>query len=157
MDSIPGHFHDPHGIALDSGGNVYVADTANHRVQKLDAEGNVLTTWGGLGTEPGQLDRPVAIAVNDSANMVYVSDSGNQRVQVFTLDGDFLGQWNSRDSLNGLAVADGNRLFVAYTDSSENNLQQLDIDDEFIVVSGGRPFGEHDFEGTGRSRSPSLN
>ncbi|MEZ4523861.1 MAG: hypothetical protein R3A46_19825 [Thermomicrobiales bacterium] len=66
---------------------------------------------------------------------------------MFSLDGEHLGQWNSRVTLTGLAIDDLDRLFVAYTEDTENNLQQLDIDGDFLVIRGGRAFGEHDFLG----------
>jgi outer membrane protein assembly factor BamB len=36
-------------VAVDSGGNVYVADSSNHRIQKFDSNGNFLTKWGTKG------------------------------------------------------------------------------------------------------------
>lgn len=41
----PGEFNTPHGIDLDSYGNVYVADRENNRIQKFDANGNFLKEW----------------------------------------------------------------------------------------------------------------
>jgi DNA-binding beta-propeller fold protein YncE len=41
----PGEFHTPHGIDLDSYGNVYVADRDNNRIQKFDANGKFLKEW----------------------------------------------------------------------------------------------------------------
>ena len=40
-----GEFNTPHGIDLDQNGNVYVADRENNRIQKFDAEGNILAVW----------------------------------------------------------------------------------------------------------------
>ena len=39
-------------------GNVYVADTYNHRIKKFDSNGNFITKWGRKGTGDGQFDRP---------------------------------------------------------------------------------------------------
>ena len=36
----------PHGIAIDSSGNVYVADYGNNRIQKFTSNGNFITKWG---------------------------------------------------------------------------------------------------------------
>src|SRR4051794_37946821 len=49
-------FTSPSGIAVDSTGNVYVADTGNHRVQKFDSNGNFLTAWGSYGEGKGQFN-----------------------------------------------------------------------------------------------------
>ena len=48
--------------------------------------------WGGLGSEPGQLDHPSGIAVGPDG-AIYVSDGGNARVQRFTPDGEHLATW----------------------------------------------------------------
>lgn len=73
----------PRGIAVDSVGRVYVADTGNKRIVIYDADGNYLSQFGGAGMGPGQLDEPVGIAV-DRDGRVYVADTWNQRIQVFT-------------------------------------------------------------------------
>ena len=70
------------GIAVDGAGNVYVADTGNARVQKFDARGQYLGSWGSKGNGAGQFDGLGAIAV-DSAGTVHTTEFGNGRVQVF--------------------------------------------------------------------------
>ena len=42
-----GEFSSPTGIALDKEGNIYVADTDNHSIQKFDKTGKFLSRWGG--------------------------------------------------------------------------------------------------------------
>jgi len=69
-------------VAVDSVGNVYVADTYNHRMQKFDSDGNFLTMWGSSGVGEGQFYYPSGVAV-DSAGNVYVADTYNHRIQKF--------------------------------------------------------------------------
>ena len=66
-------------IAVDSIGNVYVADTANNRIQKFDSNGKLITKWGTEGSGQGQFKRPKG-SVDDNGN-VYVADTGDNRIQ----------------------------------------------------------------------------
>ena len=70
------------GCCVDSSGNVYVADTYNHRVQKFSSSGVYQTQWGTRGSGDGQFIDPSGVAVDSSGN-VYVADYGNNRVQKF--------------------------------------------------------------------------
>ncbi len=79
----PGEFWLPYGVTLDAAGNVYVADTGNHRFQKFDSSGNFLNTFGSAGTGDGQFDEPYYLAV-DAAGKVYMTDAENNRVQIIT-------------------------------------------------------------------------
>lgn len=92
--SKDGEFNAPEAVALDSQGNVYVADTENHRIQKFDATGKFLTQWGSKGIHNGQFESPGGIAV-DRANNVYVADTFNNRIQKFDATGKFLGKWGT--------------------------------------------------------------
>ena len=88
-----GEFSSPTGIALDKDGNIYVADTDNHSIQKLDKTGNSSRRWGG---EPSSQEgnfyypRGLAVGTNDT---LYVADSGNNRMQKFDLDGNVMQAW----------------------------------------------------------------
>lgn len=121
----------PTGIATDSDGFVYVADTWNHRIQKFTPEGAFVAKWGSynnlVAPAPGapQGDRngfygPRGIAITPNGE-VFVTDTGNARVVVFKTDGQFVREFGQKGSgpnqLNepvGIAVsADGARVFVA--------------------------------------------
>ncbi|MGA7730549.1 MAG: SMP-30/gluconolactonase/LRE family protein, partial [Chloroflexia bacterium] len=88
------------GIAVDKDGNIYVADTWNHRVQKFDATGKFVTRWGefvnlgdqggfGDGSKNNKFYGPRGVAVGPDGN-VYVSDTGNKRISIFTPDGTYV-------------------------------------------------------------------
>ncbi len=68
---------DPSGVAVDSAGNVYIADTGNHRIRRVTPGGVISTVAGGT---TDQLNAPIGVAV-DGAGTVYVADTGNNRVR----------------------------------------------------------------------------
>jgi hypothetical protein len=75
----------PEGIAVDSSsGNVYVADTANNRIQVFSSNGTFISKWGGYGSGNGTLRFPTDIAVDSSSGNVYVADTANNRISAFT-------------------------------------------------------------------------
>ena len=85
----PGKFARPTNLAVDASGDVYVSDTLNGRVQKLDPDGKPLRTFGGLGTGMGRFARPKGIAV-DPEGRLWVVDAAFENVQIFDPEGRLL-------------------------------------------------------------------
>jgi len=95
-----GQFKDPFGICVDKGPYVYVADTANFRIQKFTTTGGWIRKWGGEGTLDGQFECPLGIAA-DVNQIIFVSDFVNQRVQSFDQGGTYKTKWGSSGAGNG--------------------------------------------------------
>ena len=85
-----GEVLEPAGIAADAFGRVYVTDAALHRLQRLDADGTFLGVSGALGSRPGELRRPGAVALLGALG-VAVLDRENRRVAAYDLFGRFQG------------------------------------------------------------------
>jgi DNA-binding beta-propeller fold protein YncE len=133
-----GQFNNPGGAAVDSAGNIYVADTGNSRIQKFDSNGNYLTKWGGTFSPPppsvpggtsqpyvpvnGQFLGPSGVAV-DSAGNVYVADTGNNRIQEFDSNGNYLAQWGGFNQPGGVAVDSAGNVYVA--DTRNNRIEEF--------------------------------
>ena len=85
----------PHACAVDSFGNLYIADTSNHRIRKVDATG-IITTVAGTGTAgyggdegaatSANLNLPAGVAADDNGN-IFISDTANNRIRQVTPDG----------------------------------------------------------------------
>ena len=78
------------GVAVDTGGNLFIADTSNNRIRKIPAGTAVITTYAGIGNPgfggdggaPGeaQLFNPLSLTI-DSSGSVYFVDGGNDRIR----------------------------------------------------------------------------
>lgn len=88
----PGAFNQPAGLTIDSAGNLYVTEVANHRVQKFDPEGNFVAQVGGKGESNGRFNEPWGVATDAEGN-VYVADTFNHRIQKFDANLNFLLAW----------------------------------------------------------------
>ena len=79
-----GQFSNPGGVATDTEGNLYVADSGNERIQKITPTGEVY----GLGG-PGLFVCPRGVVV-DHSRFIYVVEQGGSRLQKFASRGQFV-------------------------------------------------------------------
>ncbi|MGA2613810.1 MAG: NHL repeat-containing protein [Spirochaetia bacterium] len=85
----------PYGVTLDSAGNLYIADTHNHRIRKVSTAG-IITTVAGNGTEgyngdnipatSAELNTPTDVAI-DAAGNIYIADFENSRIRRVSTSG----------------------------------------------------------------------
>ncbi len=150
--------NNPAGIAIDGGGNLYVADRKNHRIRKIDPSGIITTVAGtgtgayggdgGLATE-AQLDIPEGVAV-DAAGNLYIADRYNNRIRkvdahgvITTIAGDG-SSWAGGDggpatdaslsAPSGLVFDAAGNLYIA--DRRNNRVRRIDPSGIITTVAG---------------------
>ncbi|MBK9245229.1 MAG: Ig-like domain-containing protein [Burkholderiales bacterium] len=151
-------FQDPEGVATDSMGNVYVADSYNATIRKITPAGLVTTLAGqagAIGSADGigaaaRFDRPIGIAT-DSVGNVYVADSSNHAIRkitpagfVSTLVGG-IGADMPLDSPTGIAIDNADNIYVA--DSSRNRIYKVSQAGAVSIFAGTGEIGARDGEG----------
>ncbi len=178
-DSYPGFFGDtgvatsaefdhPSDVAVDSSGNVYVADTANARIRKIGTDGNI-ATFAGSGTigfkgdgdaaAKAALLAPSGVAVDSSGNL-FIVQSGDSRVRKVDTKGNistiagagtagFSGDGSSAvkaelNSPTGIAVDSSGNLYVA--DFLNLRIRKIDSSGNIASVAGNGLIG---FSGDG--------
>ena len=150
--TAPGQFQAPRGLRVASDGSLYVADSKNHRIQHLSANGEVLQTWGAFadrsaGDAPGgTFNEPWDVALGPDGS-VYVSDTWNHRVQKFTATGEFINMWGyfgqgeAPDAFwgpRGLGIDRDGRVYVM--DTGNDRVVVFDADGNFVTEFGTEGF-----------------
>ena len=169
----------PTAVVVDRAGHLYIADTLNHRVRRVDAKTGVITTVAGLGRPRGYgdgglaveagLNEPVALALSDGG-ILYIADQSNNRVRavdlatgvICTVAGTGMAVYNGDGAAaietglagpGGLALASDGTLFIA--DSFNGRIRAVDPVTGLIrtVVGDG---GEYRYQGPDEPPSRSL-
>lgn len=140
----------PHGLTIDSGGNVWLTDVGMHKVFQCTPEGKVLLALGEAGV-PGadakHFNLPTDVAVLADGSF-YVSDGyKNTRVVKFSATGEFEFQWGSKgrgegefNLPHGIAIDSQGRVIVC--DRENERLQLFDARGGFIAAWKGPQLGK---------------
>lgn len=147
LGSGEGQFRAPKGVATDATGNLYVADSQNHRIQVFDANGVFLRQFGSEGTGAGQFKEPWGVAVAANGN-IYVADTWNHRIQVFDPQGQPLFAWGTFGEASGATgpgdvlygprdVAIDGEGYVYVTDTGNKRVVKYDANGQMVGAVGG--------------------
>jgi len=104
-------FNRPTHVAISpKSGDIFVTDGyGNSRVHRYTPDGKLITSWGAVGTDPGEFCNPHNVVVDMDEN-VYVADRENNRVQVFDGTGNVQAIWHDVYKADGMC-ADKNGIF----------------------------------------------
>jgi tripartite motif-containing protein 71 len=148
----------PEAVAVDTSGDVYVADQLDYVVQKFTAAGAFETQWGSYGGGRGQFG-PIGGLAIDAAGDVYVVDSSHDRIEKFGPNGEFITAWGKKGSEvgdfefgssqnpsqppgGGIAVS-GAHVYVA--DSGNNRVERFNLEGAEATAWGTRGSGPGQF------------
>ncbi|MBU8870910.1 MAG: hypothetical protein KOO60_08640 [Gemmatimonadales bacterium] len=137
-----GPFVRPTGLAFDQGsGRLLVADAAAHHLVWVDPDGSRLGTIGCRGTEPGEFNFPIDIALTSTGNIL-VLDALNFRIQVLDGDGNFVREFGVQGDSpgrfsrpRGLCADAADNILV--TDALQDNFQIFDATGRLLLAVGG--------------------
>ncbi|MGA8364075.1 MAG: RHS repeat-associated core domain-containing protein [Solirubrobacteraceae bacterium] len=146
-----GNLKYPRAAAVDSSGDVWVADGENNRMQEFSATGEYLRQFGTVGTGNGQFKEPWGVAMTPGGNM-WVADAGNARVQEFSSTGAYIAQFGSSGTgpgqfvePAGVAVCPSGNIWVA--DARFYRVKEFTSTGAFIREVGGSGTGNAQFAG----------
>ena len=151
-------FADPHGLAVDGTGRVFVADTFNHRILRVETDGSITTIAGngipGFSGDGGeatsaQLQYPADVAV-DGIGRVFIADAQNARIRRIDLDGTMTtiagtgvggyagdgGPAVLAQLANPSAVAVDGLGRVVIADTDNNVIRRIDTDGTIDTIAG---------------------
>lgn len=158
--AVAAELDSPSAVAMDSLGNLYIADTGNNKIRKVDASGNISTVagrgdfLGELGDGGSALDAglssPTGVAVDDDGNL-YIADKYNNRIRkvdfssgigvITTVAGTGSGGFSGDGGLainarlyspGGLAIYDGN-LYIA--DTNNHRIRKVDFSSGVGIIT----------------------
>lgn len=160
--AVHARLNHPNGIAVDEAGNLYIADTHNQRIRKVEARTAVINTIAGKGwmgyrgaggpAISAYLNFPQAVAVDSEGNL-YIADTSNHRISKVSADTNVIttisGGWGAGDSGDGgsakdaqfenpnsIAVESGGNLYIA--DRSNNRIRKITASTNIIDTVAGR-------------------
>ena len=145
----PLQFNGPIGITVHpTTGQIFIADTNNHRIQVLNKDLTYSHSFGKRGSSPEQFNYPYDVTF-DKEGYLYVADHYNHCIKKFTSTGQYISTFSSRGSNPGqikfpvFIIIDNNLLYVS--EQVNNRISIFDTNGCFIHCFGKRGSGEGEF------------
>lgn len=167
----------PFDVAFDAGGNLFLSDTSNHRIRRIDARTGIISTVAGSGKKgfggdggpatAAVLDEPYGLALDERGNL-YFADRLNRRIRrvdattglISTVagDGSKLSSGDGGPAIkaglvepNGVALDGRGHLYIA--DVADHRIRVVDLDSGTITTFAGDGRGRHAGDGGPATRA----
>ncbi len=138
--NIEGSFSSPEAVAIDSSGNVFVADSGHNRIMEFNSKREYVRMFGSAGSGNGQFSGIEGLATN-AAGDVYATDHGNARVQEFDPEGKFIRAFGSygvepggMSEPSGIAVDQSGNVWVR-NNRSKVLVQEFTAEGQYVANS----------------------
>ncbi|MBE9530149.1 MAG: hypothetical protein IMF00_02650 [Proteobacteria bacterium] len=173
----------PRGLYVDTSGNIYIADTDNHCVRKIDVGTGIITTIAGMGESGGysgddgpatdaKLNKPHAVYMDTSGN-IYIADTDNHRIRkvdvgtgiITTIAGTGDDSYSGDDGPatdadlrkpRGLYVDTSGNIYIYIADTDNHSIRKVDVGTGIITTIAGTGVGGFSEDG-GPATDAALN
>ncbi len=138
-------FSEPNDVALDSQGNIYVAQGHGGtlpRVLKFSPQGTFIRQWGSRGYGAGEFVAAHAIEI-DANDVVYVADRENMRVQRFDTEGTLLREWKFDAMVCAMFLHTDGYMYI--TTGFDGELAKVDMEGNVLGAIGSPGTGNGQF------------
>ena len=168
--ALQARFNAPSGIAVANDNRIFVADTNNHRIRVISADGSWVSTYaatGGIGAGAGgfsdgdaltmaYFNAPTGIAIANDGR-IFIADTNNHRIRVISADGSWVSTYAGSGSVGdrngstttaqfnapqGVAIMQGELLLVA--DTNNHRIRMINAEGSLVSTYAGSSIGNSD-------------
>ncbi len=132
-------------IEIDNDGNIYLSNTGDVSITKMDKDGTLLKTWGTQGEGEDQFYYPMGMCF-DSTNNILITDKLNSKIKTYSGNGNFISSWNHlyKGFVIDIARDTNGNYYILNNQPSNTKPAVIVVDNEFNLL------GEFGYRGNGK-------